>query len=602
MGVAPRVVIDGLWRCLCPSIDAALLAKPSPATRSPIHANALQRPPRWVYQTRAAHTDADTERPGPNPKRNHSSTDVYYMSKLRPLPTKAIYEVLQKLRGQHVHEDQTVRIRRVVRYLIEDRGEKPNIFLYEALVVANWDSKFGSADELVRIWNEMRAANIPPSQRFLHAALKLLVNHPNFVLRQEILDEIRVRGFLLSDEGEYCVALGLLRETQYELAVDKFQELIRSETEIPLWVFDIFIYELGKQGFLEEAIDIMRQRPTPPNNHPSTPPDDLWYFLLDRSSQDLRYEDTKLLWDLTVERGTLTPSDGMLTNVLNTAARYGDAALATQVIQLLSGRLRKLALHHYEALIDCYVHAGDVRNAVNVLFIMSAAGVQPETASTRSLHLLLKRPHDFRSPDLLKLATAVLSTPENYDDVPVPAMDLVLEVLCERGEANQAVEVYRDLSTRLQSNRPSARTFELLLGSSLTPENTEYLLAEARFYGISPADVYDRLVAQAVAAGEMGKCMRLLARMEALPRVRGYVQQPWLRKRTLLVVLKRLFADRDPRAWDLVELAGERGVDVKDDEVEGMLPLEQKLVKRPRHVEPHVSEEVEVVAEGESAE
>lgn len=171
MGAAPRIVIDGLWRCLCPSIDAALSAKYLPATR--IHANDLQRRSRWLHQTRAAHTDADSQRPIPNPTRSYSSTDVYYVSKLRHLSTKALYEVLQKLRGQHVHDDQPIRIKRVVRYLIEDRGEKPNIFLYEALVVANWDSKIGSADELVRIWNEMRAASIPPSQRFLHAALKV---------------------------------------------------------------------------------------------------------------------------------------------------------------------------------------------------------------------------------------------------------------------------------------------------------------------------------------------------------------------------------------------------------------------------------------------
>lgn len=436
--------------------------------------------------------------------------------------------------------------------------------------------------------------------------MQVLVNHPNFVLRQEVLDEIQDRGFLLSDEGKYNVALGLLRETQYELAVDRFQEMIHAKTEIPLWVFDIFIFELGKQGFLEEAIDLMRQRPPPPDDSPSIPADDLWYFLLDRSSQDLRYEDTKLLWSLTVERNTLTPSDGMLTNILNTAARHGDVALATQAIQLLSDRLRKLSLHHYEALIDCYVHAGDAPNAVNVLFIMSAAGVPPVTASTRTLYLLLKT-----SPSLLEPAVAVLSSPENHGTVPAPALDLVLEILCQRGDVEEAVQVYRDLSSRLLSPGPSARTFELLLETPTmtTPESTEYLLAEARFYGVSPAGVYDRLVAKAAAAGDMERCMGLLAWMEALPRVRGYVQQPWLSRRTLLVVLKGLFEKLDPRAWDLVEQAEKRGMDVKE-EVEGMLPpsgpgRKQKLKGKQTSAEPHSEKQgavtEEAAAEGESA-
>ena len=383
--------------------------------------------------------------------------------------------------------------------------------------------------------------------------------------------------------------------------MDKFQEMIRASVEIPLWVFDIFIYELGKQGFLEEAIDLMRQRPPPPDKPPSTPPDNLWYFLLDRSSQDLRYEDTKLLWSLTVERNTLTPSDGMLTNVLNTAARHGDAALATQAIRLLSDRLRKLALHNYEALIDCYVHAGDAPNAVNVLFIMSAAGVPPDTASTRSLYLLLKK-----SPELLESAIAVLSSPENHGNIPAPALDLVLEILCQRSDVEGAVQVYRDLSSRLLSPGPSARTFELLLESPASPESTEYLLAEARFYGVSPAGVYDRLVAKAAAAGGMERCMGLLAWMEALPRVRGYVQQPWLSRRTLLVVLKGLFANLDPRAWDLVDQAEKRGMDVKD-EVEGMLLVsdpeqKQRLSGKQSSVEPQDSEENGAAAEGAAAE
>lgn len=85
-------------------------------------------------------------------------------------PTPAIYEALRVLRSR---EGQSNKIRRLVKYLVEERGERPNVFLYEALVTANWDTATGSANELAEIYKEMRAAGIEPSPGWYHSALRV---------------------------------------------------------------------------------------------------------------------------------------------------------------------------------------------------------------------------------------------------------------------------------------------------------------------------------------------------------------------------------------------------------------------------------------------
>lgn len=112
----------------------------------------------------------------PLEKTGTTSADTLCRSKLdfppetAGTPTPVIYEALRNLRGW---EGQSNKIRRLVRYLVEERGERPNVFLYEALVTANWDTATGSANELAEIYKEMRTAGIQPSPGWYHSALKV---------------------------------------------------------------------------------------------------------------------------------------------------------------------------------------------------------------------------------------------------------------------------------------------------------------------------------------------------------------------------------------------------------------------------------------------
>jgi hypothetical protein len=81
-----------------------------------------------------------------------------------------IYEALRLLRRK---PGQARKIRHLVNYLLEERGEQPNAFLYEACITANWDTATGSSDELRIITEKLSDAKIQFSSGIYHSALRV---------------------------------------------------------------------------------------------------------------------------------------------------------------------------------------------------------------------------------------------------------------------------------------------------------------------------------------------------------------------------------------------------------------------------------------------
>ena len=60
-----------------------------------------------------------------------------------------------------------------VRILVEERGEKPNLRLYDALLLANADHEHGSASEVARILEEIKSEGLTPDSATYHAILRV---------------------------------------------------------------------------------------------------------------------------------------------------------------------------------------------------------------------------------------------------------------------------------------------------------------------------------------------------------------------------------------------------------------------------------------------
>lgn len=101
-------------------------------------------------------------------------------------------------------------------------------------------------------------------------------------MRNQILKEMKERWFTLTIDDMHCVVLGLLRERQYELAMDKLEEMQRAGMHIRPYLYDIFTYLLCETGYLDEIL-VMFQYRVENTREPISP--NVWYYALDTFSR-----------------------------------------------------------------------------------------------------------------------------------------------------------------------------------------------------------------------------------------------------------------------------------------------------------------------------
>jgi pentatricopeptide repeat protein len=401
----------------------------------------------------------------------------------------------------------------------------------------------------------------------------------------------------LTDDGKASVALGLLRDGQNEMALDYWDSMRSTGTQISEWVSATFVYVLVLRGFMDEAVQLFCQVLEMAKNNSNSVPLSLWSYILDECSRALHYKGTKLVWDEMVSPGKINPADGIALNVLNTAARHGDTALATAVIELLSAREVKLGFHHYEPLLESYVHAGNLEVAFRVLGIMNDAGIQPDQPSTRAIFSALKD-----SPDLTEEAIRII---RSLGRVPVAAVNVVLEAVATTtaaGDMGKTLDVYRQVCDLCQSG-PNQQTFALLLSQCRRAKPAVYLVAEMDRFSVRPSPpILDSLIRCFARDGNLGVALAYLDEMSRFataadaaaaaaaatavapvaPAAGGSVSASasspsssasvsnWVSERTLLTVLRRCYREKDERAFALVAEARKRGMAVDMDTVRKM--------------------------------
>lgn len=177
-----RTVVDGLWQCLCP-LSSRLSLKGVDAI-SPAGARRLircRKVQHYQTQTQSFRTKPQV---GPQPLRQSVSLEaqrytpresfafiqhVRDHARIRNLDIASAYQELRRLavKGDYTH------IRDVVKILVKERGQKPNLRLYDALLLANTHNQSGSAGEVARILNEIGMEGLVPDSATYHAALRV---------------------------------------------------------------------------------------------------------------------------------------------------------------------------------------------------------------------------------------------------------------------------------------------------------------------------------------------------------------------------------------------------------------------------------------------
>ena len=101
-----------------------------------------------------------------------SSLPAHYArdrARMRELDVASAYQELRRLtlKGNYAH------IRDNVEILVKERCQKPNLRLYDALLLANTDNEHGSAGEVVGILDKIAVDGLAPDSTTYHAALRV---------------------------------------------------------------------------------------------------------------------------------------------------------------------------------------------------------------------------------------------------------------------------------------------------------------------------------------------------------------------------------------------------------------------------------------------
>ncbi|OBT59440.1 hypothetical protein VE04_00614 [Pseudogymnoascus sp. 24MN13] len=604
---APRIAVDGLWRCLCPAFDSIVLSRArlpvSRASYRPCVPRRILRPSSLKLSIAASRRQNSTLAKSVNISNDinfaNEALDAAEPSSETPPPENwaalsvvELHDILRTVRDESGSYQKTINL---VQYLIKNRGERPNVRHFDALIRANADAERGSAEEVEGLLKEMDKQGIIGDSSLYHSVLMTLAVHPNHLLRAEILTEMKARWISLSPLGYHHLIISHLRDREYELALSVFYSLHHRHIPVEPWLYDILIYVFSEAGELPTALSILQSRAEDPDRNPLYPdPQDVspgvWPYFLDTCAAAYDYAGVLYVWRKRVEIDYLRPSDGTLANVLNTAALAGDPALATSALKMLADRKGELPTSSYEAMLEAYATAKDVTNAFRVLCIMGKAGGEstsktPSSATTRPLFKLLR---DEGSEGIQDAWKALKPLQDEGKEIPIAAVNVILEAAASSGELALAMRLYKELvssqsapapkteqpdssivegtspNIRYKTSRkalrvhPDTTTINVLLQgctkirSSASPKRMAmYLASEMARQGIRPDELtYDRLILVCLHEGQQDyeDAFRYLEEMTAM----GW--QGRVRNGTWHALARRCASERDGRVDTVLEM------------------------------------------------
>ncbi|KAI9042883.1 pentatricopeptide repeat protein [Aspergillus affinis] len=401
---------------------------------------------------------------------------------LKRKPTARLEAQLQELTAKR---PKVVGAVQILRALIRDRHVRPDTRHYKALILANTDSERGSPENVRDLLSEMEANKITADSGTLHAALQVLAVHPDYILRQEILHTLRDRWLPLSPTGWHYVVAGLVRENQFELALDHLEKMEVKEIMVENWLYSLFIYYLCDFEEFDEVVRLMRLRAS--RGHDMTP--DLWLYVLDAASAATHHEATYHVWRQMVELRYLKPSHGICRNVLTTALHAGNTKLATSVIEFLVEIDVEPGLEDYERLAETHLRTGDLCSGFEVWCQMHAEGITLEESSTDAFltHMIQSRSHPRDAWAMLKRLKEL-----GYE-IPLRCALVVIqtcerEALADPSIVDDGIALYKELYA-LCPTKADASIYNSLIGMcrrARAPDPGMFVVNEMASLGVVP--------------------------------------------------------------------------------------------------------------------
>ena len=530
---ARKLAIDPLWQCLCPiwtSSSTHHAYRTLTQTRRPTlqcsnlptaartisRANKFRRLPSEVRKERQTQAVLNPLYNGPlpeKPQRRERERPSFRKSGPPPIEVIDYHEestpaLYNHMRGAAIDGKYTL-CRFISEMLVKERGEKPNIQLYNTLILSNISHADGAAWRVSELLGEMEQDGLQADVGTCHAVLKVLSVHVDHLLRSDVLDYMSRRWLQLTEDGAHDVAAGLLREGLFEQALLRLDTMRKEGMHLRPWLLDMAVYVLCEANEIGEAHRVMRWRVDADELNLSR---SLWMFFLDKAAEMRHHTATSLAWTTQVNSEYINPPSGICLNVLSTAAQAADAVLATEVVEKLSKRGTGYQPIHYELLINTYLSTDppDLKRALSILTIMALEKVAPSFSETRTLYQYLRT-----NPELVSAAHDILRDLHDQGrKIPIAALNLLIECHVAQSNLPEALNLYKQIHTFVPIAEGAKKTFAnidtfnlLLKGchSASPPEahQASFLVSELLALRITPTSLtFDRLIITFVRAAQ----------------------------------------------------------------------------------------------------
>ncbi|KAJ5702960.1 hypothetical protein N7488_010508 [Penicillium malachiteum] len=332
----------------------------------------------------------------------------------------------------------------VLRSLIWDRKTPPHTRHYQALLLTNCDPWMGSPNIVRNLLQEMEDHNITADSGTLHAALKALAVHPDYTIRQDVLHKLRDRWLTLSPPGWHFMVAGLLREHQFELALDQMSMMERKGTPIENWLHSMAVYMLCDFLELDEVYCLMQARVE--QGHDMTP--ELWGHVLMKASEHQHYNLTSYVWRRRVDLGYLDPSSEITSRVLTIASGAHDIQLAQAVFRFRDSKKYTLGVKEYQDVLKIHLETGDLPAAFSLLSTMHEERITIDKTTTHMVVDCMVK----KNLGVMEAWEILKNLKEGKRAIPLECVQLILEV-CERvvstdsEVAQHALEFYKEMYT-----------------------------------------------------------------------------------------------------------------------------------------------------------
>lgn len=443
-------------------------------------------------------------------------------------------------------------VHNIVRHLINERKEKADLSIYRALMLCNVNPE-GSVASVMEVLKEIENEGLQLDVYACHDVLRVLAVHPDYLLQTEILGIMKDRWFELSVEGWHDVAAGLLRSLQFEMALGRIDEMQERGMPVRPWLYDMAIYILAEAGELDEVQRLLQIRAELKEPVVTAC---LWNFVLDTAGEALHYDLISFVWNRRVKHGYLNPASGVCFNVLNAAARKGDAELATDVFRVLGERNTVFEPLHYEMLVEAYANAGDLNSAFKILNVMQDSHIFPDDNTIRAIVVYMHK--DAARPQ--QGFDALKQDIDNHPNrkVPAAAVNACIEGALFHGQLELAVEFYKTMHV-LCRNGANTSTFNLLMkgcSSAGRKDLAMSLVKEMLSQRVRPDQLtYDRLILVCLSEDDYEDAVRYYHEM----RSQGYLP----RNGTLVSLVKTMARAGDSRTENFLDEIERMGISTK---------------------------------------